>query len=242
MSDDSISLNKYISSTGICSRRAADKFIEAKRVRINGKIAIKGNRVFPGDQVTLDNNAIGFKPRRVFIMFNKPPGITCTTDRNDPDNIIDFIGHEERIFPIGRLDKASTGLIFLTNEGDMVNKILRKENKKEKEYIVVVNKPIDKRFVERMSKGIPILGTKTLPCEVVKLNKSTFKIILTQGLNRQIRRMVEYLNYKVVSLKRVRIMHIELGNLKEGRWRKLNGSEWNELKNNIDSKHKKRGS
>ena len=233
MNQDSISLNKYISSTGVCSRREADKLIEMKRVKINGAIAKKGNRVLPSDKVTLDGQVIGFKPKPVFMLFNKPPGVTCTTDLKDKDNIIDFIGYPERIFPIGRLDKASTGLIFLTNEGDLVNRILRKENKHEKEYIVRVNKPIHKNFVDRMSKGIPILDTKTLPCEVFKLNKTTFRIILTQGLNRQIRRMVEYLDYKVVSLKRIRIMHIELGNLKEGKWKTMSKKELKELKSRL---------
>jgi 23S rRNA pseudouridine2604 synthase len=229
MSDDSISLNKYISSTGICSRREADRMIEAGRVLLNGAVARKGNRVFPGDEVTLDGQAVGEKPKPVYIALHKPPGITSTTDRRDRDNIIDFVGHPQRIFPIGRLDKASSGLILLTNDGDIVNEVLREENEHEKEYIVTVDKPIHQRFVERMQNGIPILGTVTKKCEVGQLGKATFRIVLTQGLNRQIRRMCEYLGYEVRTLKRVRIMHIDLGKLQPGQWRELSTQELNLL-------------
>lgn len=234
MSSESISLNKYISSTGICSRREADKWIEAGRVRLNGKVAIKGNRVEPGDTVTLDGDPISTKPQPIYIMLNKPPGITSTTDRKDPDNIIDFVNHPQRIFPIGRLDKPSTGLILLTNDGDIVNKILREENEHEKEYIVTVNKPITEDFINRMSRPIPMLGTKTKPCTVQRLKKNLFKIILTQGLNRQIRRMVEFCDYRVVTLKRVRIMHININDLKVGKWRNLTSKELNELKRQVE--------
>ena len=234
MSSESISLNKYISSTGICSRREADKWIEAGRVRLNGKVAIKGNRVEPGDTVTLDGGPISTKPQPIYIMLNKPPGITSTTDRKDPDNIIDFVNHPKRIFPIGRLDKPSTGLILLTNDGDIVNKILREENEHEKEYIVTVNKPITEDFIKRMSRPIPMLGTKTKPCTVQRLKKNLFKIILTQGLNRQIRRMVEFCDYRVVTLKRVRIMHININDLKVGKWRNLTSKELNELKRQVE--------
>ena len=230
MSSDSISLNKYISSTGICSRREADKWIESGRVLLNGKVAIKGNRVELGDQVTVDGTLIKSKPKLVYIMLNKPPGITSTTDLKDPDNIIDFLNHPQRIFPIGRLDKPSTGLILLTNDGDIVNKILREENEHEKEYIVTVNKPITDDFINRMSKPIPMLGTKTKPCKVQRLKKNIFKITLTQGLNRQIRRMVEFCDYRVVTLKRVRIMHLNLDDLKVGKWRNLNSKELSALK------------
>lgn len=225
MNENSVSLNKYISSTGICSRREADKWIEAGRVRINGEVARKGNRVFAGDQVTIDDRLLQRRPRPVYIALHKPPGITCTTDRRDRSNIIDFVHHPERLFPVGRLDKASSGLILLTNDGDIVNKILRVENNHEKEYMVTVDLPVTEQFVQRMSSGIPILGTVTRKCLVRKESKFVFSIILTQGLNRQIRRMCEYLGYKVVYLKRVRIMHLNLGSLPAGQWRDLTDEE-----------------
>ncbi|WP_076784557.1 23S rRNA pseudouridine(2604) synthase RluF [Aureispira sp. CCB-QB1] len=233
MSDQSISLNKYISSTGICSRREADKWIEAGRVKINGQVAQKGNRVYEGDSVSIDNKALKSKPKLVYIALNKPPGITCTTDLKDKDNIIDFVNHPLRIFPIGRLDKPSSGLILLTNDGDIVNKILREENNHEKEYIVTTNRLITSDFIEKMSNGIPILNTTTKKCTVTKKGKKTFSIVLTQGLNRQIRRMCEYLGYKVVTLKRVRIMNIHLGNLKPGLWRDLTKQEFDTLQKNL---------
>jgi 23S rRNA pseudouridine2604 synthase len=226
---ESKSLNKFISETGICSRRAADKMIEAGRVSLNGVIAQKGNRVSEGDEVLLDGKPIGNRPRKVYLAFHKPPGLTSTTDRKDRDNIIDFINFPERIFPIGRLDKASTGLILLTNDGDIVNTVLREEHEHEKEYIVKVNQPLNARFVKEMQEGVPILGTKTKPCTVEQLNRQVFRIILTQGLNRQIRRMCEYFGYKVVSLKRVRIMHIHLDDLPSGKYRYLTPSEQKEL-------------
>ncbi|MEZ4952399.1 MAG: pseudouridine synthase [Saprospiraceae bacterium] len=236
MSDKSTSLNKYISETGICSRREADTWIEAGRVKINGIVAQKGNRVLENDQVTIDEKPLQKRPELIYIALHKPPGITCTTDLKDKDNIIDFVNHPERIFPIGRLDKSSTGLILLTNDGDIVNEILREKNNNEKEYIVTVYQPVTQRFVQRMSSGIPILGTVTNNCLVEKIGKSTFKIILTQGLNRQIRRMCEYLNYRVVTLKRIRIMNIHLGDLKVGEWRELTEREIQELKNKLKDK------
>ena len=236
MNDNSVSLNKYISETGICSRREADRWIEAGRVKINGKPAAKGNRVFEKDLVTIDGKPLKSKPKAVFIALHKPAGITCTTDQSEKDNIIDFVGHKERIFPIGRLDKASTGLIFLTNDGDIVNKILRAENNHEKEYVVTVDKPVDARFIKRMSSGIPILDTTTNPCKVEKIGEYAFKIILTQGLNRQIRRMCEYLDYKVITLKRIRIMNIRLEGLKFGKWRDLTKEELSELNRLIEGK------
>ena len=199
--------------------------IEAGRVRINGTVAKKGNRVFPGDQVTLDGQPLKAKPTPIYMAFNKPPGITSTTDLRDASNIIDYIGYPERIFPIGRLDKPSTGLILLTNNGDIVNHILRAENAHEKEYLVTVDQAITPSFIRRMSKGIPILGTVTNPCRVEQLAANRFRIILTQGLNRQIRRMCEFLGYKVVALKRVRIMHIKLAGLPAGKWRMITGPE-----------------
>lgn len=232
MSDHSISLNKFISSTGICSRREADKWIEQGRVKINGKTAVKGNRVEKGDEVTLDGKILDTKPDPVYLAFHKPPGITCTTDQKDPDNIIDFINYPDRIFPIGRLDKASSGLILLTNDGDAVNPILRSENNHEKEYIVKVDRPVTDRFIHKMSNGIPVLGQITKKCIVERVDKFIFRIILTQGLNRQIRRMCEFLGYKVHTLKRIRIVNIHLHNLPKGKWRKLTPNEIATLKNN----------
>lgn len=232
--ENSTSLNKFISSTGICSRREADKWITAGRVQINGKTAQKGNRVFENDTVKVDGKRIKSKPSMVYIALNKPPGVTSTTDLSDKDNIIDFIKHPKRIFPIGRLDKASSGLILLTNDGDIVNKILRTENNHEKEYIVTVDKPITDEFINKMRKGVPILGTKTKECYLKKLSEKKFKIILTQGLNRQIRRMCEYFDYKVMTLKRVRIMNIELTSLKVGKWRDLTDLELQDLKKQLD--------
>lgn len=218
---NSINLNKYISSTGICSRREAEKLITSGQVTINDKPVKLGNRVFEGDVVKIDGKLLKSKPATIYIAYNKPIGIVCTTDSKERKNIIKQINHPERLFPIGRLDKPSEGLIFLTNDGDIVNKILRAGNKHEKEYIVTVNKPITNSFIEKMSNGIPILGTITKKCTVLQLDKFSFKIILTQGLNRQIRRMCEYLDYEVVKLKRTRIMNVNLGKLEVGSWREL---------------------
>ena len=222
-------LNKYISDSGYCSRRFADKLIENNRVTINGKVPELGTKVVPGDKVCVDGMEIKASASnhtdRIYIAYNKPIGITCTTERHVKGNIIDAIGHSKRIFPIGRLDKPSEGLIFLTSDGDIVNKILRAENAHDKEYIVTVDQPISERFVERMSKGVPILGTITKPCVVTPESKFVFRIILTQGLNRQIRRMCEYLGYEVTKLKRARIMNVELGKLRPGQWRDLTASE-----------------
>jgi len=226
---DSISLNKFISSTGICSRREADKWIEMGRVKLNGTVAKKGNRVTEECEVLIDGKPLRNKPKLVYIALNKPPGITCTTDLKDKDNIIDFINYPKRVFPIGRLDKPSTGLILLTNDGDVVNKILREENYHEKEYIVRVDKSITSDFVKKMRNGLPILDQTTKKCLVEQKSEKVFSIILTQGLNRQIRRMCDYLNYKVINLKRVRIMNIYLDNLKMGRWRYLSDKELKEL-------------
>jgi|TARA_B110000259_G_scaffold184411_1_gene231397 23S rRNA pseudouridine2604 synthase len=205
-------LNKYLSEAGHCSRRAADKLIDEGRVTINGIVPEMGTKVIPGDEVKVDGKTIlNDAKKRIYIAFNKPVGVVCTTDRGvEKDNIIDYINYPSRIFPIGRLDKDSEGLILLTDDGDIVNKILRASNNHEKEYIVTVDKPISQTFVQRMSSGIPILDTITKQCEVQKLSTFEFKIILTQGLNRQIRRMCEYLNYEVQSLKRTRIMNIHL--------------------------------
>lgn len=222
-------INKFISKTGICSRREADEYIKAKRVTINGKIAELGSNVEAGDVVKLDGKQIGKKRKPVYIALNKPVGIISTTERHVKGNIIDFVDHKERIFPIGRLDKDSQGLILLTNDGDIVNKILRSENNHEKEYIVTVDKPITGSFLNGMASGVKILGTKTKPCKVRRINDTVFNIILTQGLNRQIRRMCQVFGYKVVKLKRIRIMNIKLGNLKIGQWRNLTKEELSEL-------------
>jgi len=226
-------LNKFISESGFCSRREADKLIEQKRVTINGKQPELGTKVLPGDEVHVDGKAIAAsaknKSDRIYIAYNKPIGITCTTERHVKGNIIDAIGHKSRIFPIGRLDKPSEGLIFLTSDGDIVNKILRAENAHDKEYVVTVDKPLSERFVERMEKGVPILGTITKPCKVSVQSRFVFRIILTQGLNRQIRRMCEYLGYEVKKLKRTRIMSVDLGKLKPGQWRDLTQDEMNEI-------------
>jgi len=232
---ESISLNKYISSTGMCSRREADKLIEQGRVVLNGQIAKKGNRVQSGDDVEVDGQRISKKARPVYIALHKPPGITCTTDRRDKTNIVDFVNHKQRIFPIGRLDKASSGLILMTNDGDIVNSILRVENNHEKVYIVKVNKDITTEFIKRMSSGLPILGQRTKGCKVKMISKTVFEIILTQGLNRQIRRMCEYLGYDVVTLKRIRIMNIQLGKLPKGHWRDLSAEELKGLRLSINS-------
>lgn len=224
--DASKSLNKFISDSGLCSRRQADALIDEGRVTLNGKIARKGNRVLPQDEVSVDGDIIGRKKSKpIYIAFNKPVGIECTTNRNVNGNIIDFIKHEQRIFPIGRLDKDSEGLILLTNDGDIVNTILRAENKHEKEYIVEVDRNITREFIKQMGDGVTILGKVTNKCEVNKLGKKVFSIVLTQGWNRQIRRMCTELGYKVKSLQRVRIMHIKLGELPVGRWRRLNHIE-----------------
>ncbi len=228
--DHSISLNKYISSTGLCSRREADAMIDAGRVQINGQPSRKGNRVLPGDRVSIDGQPlVPYDQPRVYIAFHKPVGIVCTTDPREPKNIIQYIKYPERLFPIGRLDKDSEGLIFLTNDGDIVNKILRAGNGHEKEYIVQVDKRVTNRFVRRMSEGLPVLDTISLPCEVVRLDDYSFRITLTQGLNRQIRRMCSFLGYEVKKLSRTRIMHIQLANIPRGKWRALTPEEVNQL-------------
>lgn len=218
-------LNKYISDTGFCSRREADSFIANGDVTVNGQPAQMGVKVSAADTVLVKGQPLRSKPKRVYLAYHKPVGITCTTERHIQGNIIDAVKYPERIFPIGRLDKPSEGLIFLTNDGDIVNKVLRAGNAHEKEYVVTVNKPITEHFVRKMSQGVPILNTVTLPCQVTQVSRNTFKIILTQGLNRQIRRMAEFCGYEVVKLKRTRIMHIRLAELKPGKWRLLDPIE-----------------
>jgi 23S rRNA pseudouridine2604 synthase len=218
-------LNKYISETGACSRREADAWIAAGRVTINGAVAQLGTRVAEGDAVCVDGLPVGAARRHVYLALNKPVGITCTTERHVRGNIVDFVGHRERIFPIGRLDKDSEGLILLTNNGDIVNEILRSENEHEKEYVVEVDRPLTQEFLRAMAAGVPILGTVTKPCRTERLGRNTFRIVLTQGLNRQIRRMCEHFGYTVRRLRRERIINITLGDLPVGRWRNLGHRE-----------------
>ncbi len=227
-------LNKAISETGYCSRREADKLIELGKVKVNGKTPELGTKVKPTDEISVNGQVITKQVENIYLAFNKPVGITCTTETHIPDNIITFINYPERIFPIGRLDKPSEGLIFLTNDGDIVNKILRAKNNHEKEYIVTVNKPISEDFIHKMSNGVPILDTITDKCKVHKIDNTTFNIILTQGLNRQIRRMCTYLGYEVKTLKRIRIMNIRLGNLKLGEYRSFTKEELQEINTNLE--------
>ncbi len=229
--DHTTRLNKYISESGLCSRRAADRYIELGQVFINGKRAKVGDKVLFGDVVSVNGQNI--EPRQaensILIAYNKPVGITSTTEAGVKDNIVDHVNHSERVFPIGRLDKDSQGLIFLTNNGDLVNKILRAGNNHEKEYVVTVNKPINETFVENMSKGVPVLGVMTKKCKVKQESSNVFRITLIQGLNRQIRRMCEYFGYEVTKLERVRIMNITLKGLAIGDWRELDEQEQAEI-------------
>jgi len=224
-----IRINKFISDTGFCSRREADKLVEQGRVTINGAKPEMGTKVNQGDTVEIDGKPLKSREAPIYIAFNKPVGITCTTDLKDKDNIIDFINHPKRIFPIGRLDKPSEGLIFLTNDGDIVNKILRAGNNHEKEYTVTVDKPINHDFITKMGNGVAILETVTKKCFVEQQDKNRFRIILTQGLNRQIRRMCEVLGYNVTKLKRLRVMNIKLDGIAVGKWRYLTNDEINIL-------------
>ena len=230
---EGIRLNKYIASSGLCSRREADTLIENGKVTINGVVAVQGSKVLDGDVVEVNGRKVTPEDDMVYIAFNKPLGITCTTDTRDPSNIIDYIGFDDRIFPVGRLDKNSSGLILLTNDGSIVNRLLRAENGHEKEYLVTVNRPYDKAFIKSMESGVPVLGQLTLPCKIKPAGDKTFKIILHQGLNRQIRRMCEYLGYKVTKLKRIRFMNIMLGDLETGKWRYLTAAEKKELLKDI---------
>lgn len=223
-------INKYLSEIGFCSRRAADNLIEQGRVTLNGKVPEMGTKMVEGDEIRVDGKLVSAPlEKHVYIAFNKPVGIVCTTDvKSERDNIIDYIAHPQRIFPIGRLDKPSEGLIFLTSDGDIVNKILRSKNNHEKEYLVTVDRAITEDFIRKMSNGIPILDTVTKKCFVEQTGRFTFRIILTQGLNRQIRRMCEYLGYEVTKLKRIRIMNIKM-DMSIGKWRDLTAPELKEL-------------
>lgn len=239
MTSEPIRINKYLSEIGYCSRREADKLIAAGRVQVNGRKIEMGTKITPKDHVTVDGIAMNSQRKKpVYLAFNKPVGIVCTTDtRVEKDNIIDFINYPSRIFPIGRLDKPSEGLIFLTNDGDIVNKILRAHNKHEKEYLVQVNKSITAEFIKKMQNGIPILGTVTRKCWVKQTRKQEFRIVLTQGLNRQIRRMCEYLGYRVTNLKRVRIMNVSL-DTEVGHWRHLTAKEIQDIQRSVKNSKK----
>jgi 23S rRNA pseudouridine2604 synthase len=223
--DKAVRLNKYISETGVCSRREADKWIEAGRVTLNGAPATLGHKVAEGDEVRIDGNPVGAKKKAIYIALNKPVGITCTTEAHVADNIVRFVGHSERIFPVGRLDKDSEGLILLTNDGDIVNEILRSENEHEKEYLVSVNRPITDLSLKMLASGVKIMGMTTKPCRVERVDAETFRLVLTQGLNRQIRRMCSALGYRVRRLQRVRIISIHVGALRAGEWRYLSDAE-----------------
>ena len=231
-------LNKYISGSGICSRRDADRFIEEGKVTVNGKRASIGMRVLPGQKVKVNGELIINDIEPVYIAFNKPTGVVSSSDPLEKDNIVNFIRHEQRIFPIGRLDKDSQGLILLTNDGDIVNKILRAGNNHKKDYLVKVDRPVTKDFLTRMAQGVPILDRVTRRCEIVEINPYMFKITLIQGLNRQIRRMCEYFDYNVVKLERTQIMNIELGSLGQGNWRNLTESELEGLFNMLENSEK----
>lgn len=238
MEENLIRINKYLSETGFCSRREADKLIDEGRVTVNGKVPEMGTKVTIDDEIRVDGKLVREKKeKRIYLAFHKPVGVECTTNLNVRNNIVDYINYPERIFPIGRLDKASEGLIFMTNDGDIVNKILRARNNHEKEYIVTVNKPITDRFIQRMGNGIPILETVTRKCHVEQVSKYIFKIILTQGLNRQIRRMCEYLGYEVTALKRIRIINISL-DVAVGRYRELTTAEIQQLNQLIEPSSK----
>lgn len=231
-------LNKAMAQTGYCSRREADRLIERGIVKINGKSVVLGDKVAPGDEISINGKVITKEEEKIYLIFNKPIGITCTTDTHIQGNIISFIDYPKRIFPIGRLDKPSEGLIFLTNDGEIVNKILRARNHHGKEYIVTVEEPITDEFIHKMSTGVPILDTITRKCEAEKIDEHTFRIILTQGLNRQIRRMCEFLGYEILALKRVRIMNVKLGNLRKGEYRNFTKEEFKELNKMLEGSEK----
>ena len=232
--DEQIRLNKFLSDAGYCSRREADRLVEQGVVKVNGKTAVMGQKVTINDSIMVKGKNISREEEQILIALNKPVGIECTTDLNNPDNIVDFINFDKRVYPIGRLDKNSQGLILLTNDGSIVNNILKGSNYHEKEYVVTVDKPVTDDFIKKMSTGVRILDQVTRPCKVTKVKKNVFNIVLTQGLNRQIRRMCGELGYNVQKLKRIRIMNIELGNLPVGQYRKVTDSELKELMRNFN--------
>lgn len=229
MIEEGVRINKYLSEAGVCSRREADRQIEAGNVEIDGVKAEMGTKVFPGQKVLFQGIPVSKEEEMILLAFHKPVGVVCTTEKREKNNVVDYINYPKRIYPVGRLDKDSTGLLLLTNDGELVNKIMRAGNYHEKEYLVSVNKPVTEEFCRKMSRGVAILDTVTRPCKVEKTGEKSFRIILTQGLNRQIRRMCETLGYRVMTLQRVRIMNIRLGSLKEGTWRNIEGEERKEL-------------
>ena len=237
MEGNGIRINKFLSEAGVCSRREADRQIEAGNVTIDGRTAVTGDKVIEGQKVCFNGNEVTKEQEMILIAFNKPVGIVCTAEKREKNNVIDYINFPKRIYPIGRLDKDSKGLLLLTNNGDIVNKMMRAGNMHEKEYIVTVNKPISDSFIRGLAGGVPLveLGVTTRKCHVEKLSNKTFKIILTQGYNRQIRRMCEYFGYRVVELERVRIMNITLGDLKEGEYRDITAQEYGQLKKMISN-------
>ncbi len=224
-----VRLNKWIAESGFCSRREADRLITEGKVMIDGRVGVLGDKVLPGMKVRVDGREAVAKTKKVYIALNKPAGIVCTADPREPMNVVEYVGHPQRIFPIGRLDKDSEGLLLMTNDGEIVNRILRAGGGHEKEYVVTVNKVITDDFIKQMTEGVPILDTVTLPCRIIREDKQRFRIILVQGLNRQIRRMCEALGYRVTSLRRERVMNIRLGYLKPGHWRNLTPAELSEL-------------
>ena len=230
MERETVRINKFLSQCGICSRREADRIAEDGRIHINGTVAGKGSMVAPGDTVTVDGVAVEPRREKIVLAFHKPAGVVCTSSKKEPDNIIDYIGFPERIYPVGRLDKDTTGLILLTNDGELMENILRGRNGHEKEYIVTLDRAMTPEVCAAMEQGVPILGTMTKPCRILHREGRQFHIILTQGLNRQIRRMCEYFGYRVRTLKRIRIMDILLGDLPEGKWRRLTEEEIDRLK------------
>lgn len=232
---ESVRINKYLSEAGVCSRREADRQIERGAITINGKTAVMGDKVSPGDVVMYGKKKVSIEEEAVLLAVNKPAGIVCTSEKREKDNIVDYVNYPKRIYPIGRLDKNSHGLILMTNQGEIANQIMRSRNLHEKEYIVKVNRDVTEEFLSNLSKGVYLkeLETETRPCQVEKVGKRTFRIILTQGLNRQIRRMCEAFQYRVVDLKRVRILNIRLGDLKEGTYRKITSQEWKELQQQL---------
>ena len=229
--DEQLRINKYLSSIGYCSRREADRLLEQGKIQVDGHTAFVGERITKEQYITVNGIPVGEKPREIVIAFNKPKGIVCTSSVKEKNNIVDYLHFPTRIYPVGRLDKDSTGLILLTNDGELTDRILRGKNNHEKEYLVTVQKPLRPEIVRAMEQGVPILDTMTRPCQIIQIGSLTSRIILTQGLNRQIRRMCEYFGYKVITLKRVRVMNIHLGELKEGTWREITGNELEELKN-----------
>ena len=231
-------LNKYIADSGYCSRREADRLIEEGRVKVDGRAGALGDRILPGMSVTVDGKSLSGASEKVYLLLNKPRGIVCTADPREPMNVVDYIDHPARVFPVGRLDKDSEGLLLMTSDGEIVNRLLRAAGGHEKEYEVMIDRPVTKEFAERMMAGVPILDTVTLPCKLRRTGERSFNIVLVQGLNRQIRRMCEALGANVTHLRRVRIMNLRLGNLKSGEWRELTPAELDELMSGLDAKER----